>query len=117
VGPGFDNATRQPYLMLLAKPQDHVWGTAASPIQPLLTLYVFTLVPESVGVTPQGTQHSSDAQEHQMKSAEEHTKQLWEIQVPRANLPDYCSRVSQGVPSPDHGAPPLSIEIMDFDVP
>ena len=52
-----------------------------------------------------------------MRSAEERTKQLWEMQVPRVNLPDYCSRISHGVPSSDHGAPPLSIEIVGFDVP
>jgi len=58
------------------------------------------------------------AQEHQMKSAEERMKQLWEMQVPPVNLPDYYSRISQGVPSSsDYGAPPLSIAIVDFDVP
>ena len=36
------------------------------------------------------------AQEHQMRSAEERTKQLWEMQVPRVNLLD-CSRLSQAV--------------------
>lgn len=39
--------------MLPAKSRDHVWGTAASPTQPSLTLYVFAPVPESVEVTPQ----------------------------------------------------------------